>query len=602
MLCSLSLCGIVWQVARNEEATTEPVTPPVRHTALRLHAEQTEKSVRETHAPSFTSMESMLKIAAKEVAQVRGYLAEEWSEERRLRNGMKWRRVVRHLERNAPNLTELDLSGNGLGDIGSSWLALALSKNDVLQSLDVRANGIGAQGARRLAVALERCCLESLDLGANQVGDDGAAWLCRALELGSSLAELRLSSTGIGSRGAAKLAEVLPTSKLRLLKLRDNKVGADGATQLAAALAAGCSLTELNLASADIGDNGAVALAVALERNTTLTALNLWHNSIGANGGQRLGQALERNASLLSLTLRDNDVGDVGAVALAAALHKTPPLARLDLWATGIGSSGARSLANALQGNYALVELSIAGNPSVGPEIAGCVAQNAVLHTLDLAATTMGDEGISVLVDAFQTNAGLTSLDLASTGITVLGAENLAEGILAKPHCHLASLSLLNNDISDDGAVSIAAALHDNTSLSFLNLQANRIGNRGAMQLAAMLELNSSLSQLHVASNAIGHRGAAALIVAVANNPCITLLNLCDNNIPDAAKLDLERTLAAYPNRAADFVVLKRFLSGQSSPAPANGTTTATHPPCAPADKSPMPSSPESRSIEREFI
>lgn len=600
MLCSLSLCGIVWQVARKEEATNEPVTLPAHHSALRLHAEQTKKGVAETHEPCFTSMESMLKSAAEEVAQVRGHLADEWSEERRLRNGMKWLRVVRHVERSNDKLTDLDLSGNGLGDLGLSRLASALSKNSVLRSLDVRANGIGAQGARRLAVALERCSLECLDLGGNQVGDEGAAWLCQALQLGSSLAELRLSSTGIGSRGAAKLAEVLPVSKLRSLKLRDNKVGADGATQLAAALAAGCSLTELHLASADIGDNGAVALAVALERNTSLTALNLWRNSIGAHGGQRLGQALERNASLLSLTLRDNDVGDAGAVALAAALHGAP-LARLDLWATGIGTRGARSLANALQQNDALAELALAGNLAVGPEIGRCVAHNAALHTLDLAATTMGDEGVAALVDAYQTNAGLTSLDLASTGITVLGAQNLADGILAKPHCRLASLSLLNNDVADDGAVSIAAALQDNASLSFLNLQANRIGDRGAMQLAATLELNTSLAQLHVNSNAIGHRGAAALVVAVANNPCITLLSLWDNNIPDAAKLDLERTLAAYPNRAADFVILKRFTA-RSGSSTGTSTTTDAHSPCDPADKSPKVSSSESQSTEREFI
>jgi hypothetical protein len=63
------------------------------------------------------------------------------------------------------------------------------------------------------------------------------------------------------------------------------------------------TLTSLNLRDNQIGAAGATALATALQTNTTLTALNLWSNEIGAAGATALATALQTNKTLTSLHL-----------------------------------------------------------------------------------------------------------------------------------------------------------------------------------------------------------------------------------------------------------------------------------------------------------
>merc|ERR1712129_324754 len=58
------------------------------------------------------------------------------------------------------------------------------------------------------------------------------------------------------------------------------------------------------------------------EHNSTLTSLRLRSNRIGAQGAERLAAALERNITLTSLGLEGNNVGDNCAEQIAAALEK----------------------------------------------------------------------------------------------------------------------------------------------------------------------------------------------------------------------------------------------------------------------------------------
>merc|ERR1712129_416196 len=58
------------------------------------------------------------------------------------------------------------------------------------------------------------------------------------------------------------------------------------------------------------------------EHNSTLTSLRLRSNRIGAQGAERLAAALERNITLTSLGLEGNSVGDNCAERIAVALEK----------------------------------------------------------------------------------------------------------------------------------------------------------------------------------------------------------------------------------------------------------------------------------------
>ena len=71
----------------------------------------------------------------------------------------------------------------------------------------------------------------------------------------------------------------------------------------------------------------------------------------------------------------------------------------------------------------------------------------------------------------------------------------------------LKSANLADNDIGDDGAVAISAALENNTTLTDLNLQASyggvKITATGAQAIAKMLVVNRALTSVDLRYNDI---------------------------------------------------------------------------------------------------
>ena len=74
--------------------------------------------------------------------------------------------------------------------------------------------------------------------------------------------------------------------------LRDNKIGDEGATALAAAVAVSGSLAVLSLQANNIGDEGAKALAPAVAASSSLANIRLGGCGIGDEAAPRCCQLL----------------------------------------------------------------------------------------------------------------------------------------------------------------------------------------------------------------------------------------------------------------------------------------------------------------------
>jgi hypothetical protein len=143
-----------------------------------------------------------------------------------------------------------------------------------------------------------------------------AAGAADAMDVEAAEEEVEWDHTGAGRDALRRIAENDAT--LTVLGLpRFNRIGDNGATELARALAGNATLTELHLNNNTIGDAGATELARALAGNATLTALHLNGNYIGAAGATELARALAANATLTRLALYNNNIGAAGATELA---------------------------------------------------------------------------------------------------------------------------------------------------------------------------------------------------------------------------------------------------------------------------------------------
>ena len=345
------------------------------------------------------------------------------------------------------SVTELDISGNNIGDVGIACLATVLQANTTMKRLDIgrNLNGIAVNGAKSLGKAISvNSSLEVLDIGGNSIGDEGVAHianalqtnttmkalivfecgisdkgaesLARALSVNSSLEELNISFNHIGDEGVAHIANALQTNTtMKVLDVLTCGISCEGAESLARALSVNNSLEVLNISGNIIGDEVA-HIANALQTNTTMTVLNVSNCDVSCKGAESLGRALSVNSSLKELYFKDTSIGDEGVAHIANALKANTTMKLLSVDFCDISDKGAESLARALTVNSSLEKLNIRFNP-------------------------FGDDGIAHIANALQLNNILKSLMFHHEDI---------------------------DNVTDRAALSLAAALTTNTSMEYM--------------------------------------------------------------------------------------------------------------------------------------
>nr|XP_058954658.1 uncharacterized protein LOC131781970 [Pocillopora verrucosa]XP_058954659.1 uncharacterized protein LOC131781970 [Pocillopora verrucosa] len=92
------------------------------------------------------------------------------------------------------NLTNLDLSYNGISDAGATCIAEAIKVNKTLTNLYLRGNGISAAGATCIAEAIKvNKTLTNLYLSVNDISAAGATCIAEAIKVNKTLTNLDLS-------------------------------------------------------------------------------------------------------------------------------------------------------------------------------------------------------------------------------------------------------------------------------------------------------------------------------------------------------------------------------------------------------------------------
>ena len=214
------------------------------------------------------------------------------------------------------SLRQLELQHNPLLDAGASALGHALAANTSLRTLAVPFTGLGDGACAALARALrEGSTLETLDLAGNRLTAAGVSDLSAALPSASALTSLCLTANaGVGARGAMAIAAVLPQCQLTTLRLDGCNTGPSPCGRLAAALV-GSSIAEVDLSSNEIGDLGAWELAWRMPDCAALRDVKLASNEIEDDGAEELLVALTAAAHIRSLDLRGNRLAQKGETA-----------------------------------------------------------------------------------------------------------------------------------------------------------------------------------------------------------------------------------------------------------------------------------------------
>ena len=400
--------------------------------------------------------------------------------------------------------SRLSLINCGITDEGAKTLSDAIRCSNI-KILELSMNSIGNEGAQAFAKSIESCLiLQTVDLSCNQIGDGGALAIVRAIPV--KTCDLFLWSNNITRHGAETLLQIKQDIDLKTFYIDSRNIGDNGAADIAKNVR-GDSLHSLKLCCNFIGSAGAKALANALKKCKGLSSLDLSSNMIGWNGVKALGDALSVCTSLTSLNLSGNSINDSGAVAIANGLKKLSLLELINISNNSIGKHGIKALTDAFKVHTNLTSLNLSGN-------------------------SIGNDGAKALADVLK-KLKLTTLNLSSNKINTNGAEALSTMLHKKKYSDFHALSLGHNSIGQRGAIVLADALKNCTSLHTIDICDICIDSKGAMALAGVLRHSRNLHTLDIAQNHLKNEGIMTLADVIKNCNKLYKLNIADNNIDD---------------------------------------------------------------------
>lgn len=157
-------------------------------------------------------------------------------------------------------------------------------------------------------------------------------------------------------------------------------------------------------------------------------------------------------------------------------------------------------------------------------------------HEIDLTGQELTDQDMKIVVDRAILAKSCVILNLTCNKITQYGVRILAEG-LRNNKC-LEELNISYNVISDSGVHHLASTINS-SALKRLDLGENDISDDGAKSIAEMLTMNTSLLQLFLNENQISNYGmkllANALLQSYTN---LQILNLSANTDVDDESIE----------------------------------------------------------------
>jgi Ran GTPase-activating protein (RanGAP) involved in mRNA processing and transport len=172
--------------------------------------------------------------------------------------------------------------------------------------------------------------------------------------------------------------------------------------------------------------------------------------------------------------------------------------------------------------------------------IVNLLKRNHLLWILNIAGTSLGNEGVESLVEGLASNQTLLSLNLANNNLSGKGIENF---IRAVAFTRLTHLSLASNKLSNAGCECLAALLLGSFGtmcpLRFLDLSRNEIGFTGSTKLFNAMSRNATLETLVLNDNPLSSQYNLALCHFLSDNLALKYLDLtnCDLRANGAAAI-----------------------------------------------------------------
>ena len=288
----------------------------------------------------------------------------------------------------------------------------------------------------------------------------------------------------------------------------------------------------------------------------SLTITGTAMNAVSIATGKCIREHLSVSSSLKELCFKEKVTEKpVEEIIKGLSDNKAIPLKRLDIH--GSKYYGAFSTALRYLGQFTTLQYLRMCNVKISGQ--GLIALIAAIHNCsslqekrieeltlfcdDKWSDVSTEEVRASLSQLINDHPHMMDVEESLRHLSATEENNIKASVIALCCDYCFKIYLNNNSISDAGALSLAQALHHNSTLEWLSLYNNNISDVGTVALAQVLHHNSTLKVLYLFENSITDAGAVALAKALHHNSTLKELELSNNSISDAGAVALAQAL-----------------------------------------------------------
>ncbi|KFW60959.1 Protein NLRC5, partial [Pygoscelis adeliae] len=440
-----------------------------------------------------------------------------------------------------PCLSEVDLSGNKLGDEGCSCLLESLPWIPISKQLDLSQNCLSVNGICSLLKSVNTC----------QKMMEVQVSLCH------ETAVLRFTENG-------EFAS-LPPREEPVFSTDDQQYGEENQTPTASKK---IRLTDSHFQASDLEK-----LYAVLKECSSISELDLSNNYLGDEGLLQLFQFLPNLKMLSSLKLNDNQISLNSVFFLAQSLSTLEHIKRMNLRYDQEYFSYFLLFKTSSCGFWGVIQEHVSSNSILIMFFSAySLGHRQVVHLTfweRIRDCGVGPEDVTRLCQILAQCPQLTEIDLSGNSLSDQSVERLLSFL---PYlCHLTLLSIRNNTFSPRCTVSLINSINlcgrirmvevRSSENAFLHLGASTqsqktscrltdcaIGQGQIDELCRVLEQRGWLAEVDLSRNQLGDDGLRCFLDRLHRVPVTCSLNLSHNRISQDGVLHLINAFATSGN------------------------------------------------------
>ncbi|PKU42417.1 protein nlrc5 isoform x1 [Limosa lapponica baueri] len=327
-----------------------------------------------------------------------------------------------------PRLSEVDLSGNKLGDEGSGCLLESLPWISISKQLDLSQNCLSVNGICSLLKSVNTC-QKMLEVQVSLCRETAVLRFIEDREFASL--PRRLTDSRFQASDLEQLYAVLKEChSISELDLRDCTMGPEDVTRLCQILIQCPQLTEIDIRNNTFSPYCTVLLikSINLCERIRLVEVRVMDCAIGQEQAEELCRALEQCGWPAEVDLSRNQLGDEGLRCLLDYLHRVPVTCYLNLSHNRISQDGVLHLINAFatSGNTTEVQVSLCSKATL---IIKLTSRGDTRKILRLAECNFQPEHLEKLCLLLEKCTGLTEYISSNNNVTLQAAERLLHSL-----------------------------------------------------------------------------------------------------------------------------------------------------------------------------